>query len=72
MDRRTFVIGSAAAAAAASGAALVAGRAIAEDAYPAHAITFVSPFPPGGIADVIGRPLAAARDPVVKHPVVKE
>jgi len=67
MDRRSFVIGTAA-----SAAALAAGTAVAEDAYPAHAITVVNPFPPGGVADVIGRPLAAALEPVVKQPVVVE
>src|SRR5262252_5503824 len=67
MDRRSFVIGTAA-----SATALAAGTAVAEDAYPARAITFVNPFPPGGVADVIGRPLAAALEPVVKQPVVVE
>jgi tripartite-type tricarboxylate transporter receptor subunit TctC len=67
MDRRSFVIGMAA-----SATALAAGSAFAEDAYPSHAITFVNPFPPGGVADVIARPLAAALEPVVKQPVVIE
>ena len=67
MDRRSFVIGTAA-----SAAALTSGPAFAQGAYPAHAITFVNPFPPGGVADVIGRPLAAAMEPVVKQPVVIE
>ena len=67
MDRRSFIIGSAAA------ASTLAGRtAMAQDAYPTHAITFVNPFPPGGVADVIGRPLAAALEPVVKQPCVVE
>jgi tripartite-type tricarboxylate transporter receptor subunit TctC len=67
MDRRRFVIGTAA-----SAAALASGSAGAQDAYPTHAITFVNPFPPGGVADVIGRPLAAALEPVIKQPVVIE
>jgi tripartite-type tricarboxylate transporter receptor subunit TctC len=67
MDRPRFIIGSAAAASA------LAGRtAFAQDAYPTHAITFVNPFPPGGVADVIGRPLAAALEPVLKRPSVVE
>jgi tripartite-type tricarboxylate transporter receptor subunit TctC len=67
MDRRSFMIGSAAAASA------LAGRsATAQDAYPTHAITFINPFPPGGVADVIGRPLAAALEPVLKQPCVVE
>jgi tripartite-type tricarboxylate transporter receptor subunit TctC len=67
MDRRSFMIGSAAAA-----SALAGGPAIAQDAYPTHAITFINPFPPGGVADVIGRPLAAALEPVLKQPCVVE
>ena len=67
MDRRSFVAGTAA-----SAAALATGPAFAQDAYPSHAITFVNPFPPGGVADTIGRPLAAALEPVIKQPVVIE
>ena len=65
MDRRQFVVGSAA-------AALASGHAVAEDAYPSHAITLINPFPPGGAADVVGRPFAAAMEPLVKQPVVIE
>jgi len=65
MDRRNFVIGSAAAA--------LAGRpAMAQDAYPSHAITLINPFPPGGAADVVGRPYAAVLEPMIKQPVVIE
>src|SRR5258705_5234325 len=65
MDRRNFVIGSAAAA--------LAGRsANAQDAYPSHAITLINPFPPGGAADVVGRPYAAVLEPMIKQPVVIE
>ena len=59
MDRRKFVAGSAAAA-----AALTVRPAFAEDAYPSHAITMINPFPPGGAADVVGRPLAAVLEHV--------
>ena len=65
MDRRSFVIGSAA-------AALAAGSAQAEDAYPSRAVTFVNPFPPGGAADVVGRPFAAVLEPLIKQPCVIE
>jgi len=65
MDRRNFVVGSAAAA--------LAGRsAMAQDAYPSHAITLINPFPPGGAADVVGRPYAAVLEPILKQPVVIE
>src|SRR5262245_14684576 len=67
MDRRSFVIGTAA-----SAATLATGRASAQDAYPAHAITMVSPFPPGGVSDTITRPLDAALEAVFKQPVVLE
>jgi tripartite-type tricarboxylate transporter receptor subunit TctC len=65
VDRRHFVAGSAAAA-----AALTIRPGFAEDAYPSHAITMINPFPPGGAADVVGRPLAAVLEPIVKQPVV--
>jgi tripartite-type tricarboxylate transporter receptor subunit TctC len=67
VNRRSFIISSAATAAA------LAGRSAAtEDAYPTHAIIFVNPFPPGGAADVVGRPLAAVMQPLLKQPVVIE
>jgi tripartite-type tricarboxylate transporter receptor subunit TctC len=65
MDRRSFVIGSAA-------AALAAPPALAQEGYPAHAITVISPFPPGGVSDTITRPLDAALEKVFKQPVVLE
>ena len=67
MDRRSFVIGTAA-----SAAALAVGPAAAQGAYPSHAITMISPFPPGGVSDTITRPLDAALEAVLKQPVVLE
>ena len=67
MDRRSFVIGSAA-----SAATIGSCSALAQDAYPSHAITVVSPFPPGGVSDTITRPLDAALEVVLKQPVVLE
>ena len=67
MDRRHFVTGSAAAA-----AALAVRPTFAQDAYPSHAITIINPFPPGGAVDVVGRPFAAALEPLLKQPVVIE
>jgi tripartite-type tricarboxylate transporter receptor subunit TctC len=67
MDRRSFVVGTAA-----SAATLATGRANAQDAYPSHTITVVSPFPPGGVSDTITRPLDAALEAVFKQPVVLE
>jgi tripartite-type tricarboxylate transporter receptor subunit TctC len=67
MDRRQFVVGSAATA-----AALNAGPTQAQDAYPSRPITLINPFPPGGAADVVGRPFAAVLEPIIKQPVVIE
>src|SRR6478672_3518584 len=65
MDRRRFVIGTAA-------TALAAGPAFAQEVFPAHAITIINAFPPGGINDLATRPLAAAMEPILKQPVVVE
>jgi tripartite-type tricarboxylate transporter receptor subunit TctC len=43
--------------------------AAADDPFPTRPITLVAPFPPGGIADLTGRPLAAAMEKVLKNPV---
>jgi tripartite-type tricarboxylate transporter receptor subunit TctC len=67
MDRRSFVIGTAAAA-----ATLGTHGAIAQDGFPAHAITIINAFPPGGANDIVTRPLAAALEAVLKQPVVVE
>src|SRR5579872_6321519 len=67
MDRRNFVIGTVA-----SAATLTTGPALAQDAYPSHTITVVSPFPPGGVSDTITRPLDAALEAVFRQPVVLE
>ena len=66
MDRRGFIIGSAAA------AATLQTSFAQEAAYPTHAIVLVNPFPPGGAADVVGRPLAAVMEPIVQKPVIIE
>jgi tripartite-type tricarboxylate transporter receptor subunit TctC len=67
MDRRSFVVGTAA-----SAATLASRNAFAQDAYPSHSITVVSPFPPGGVSDTITRPLDAALEVIFKQPVVLE
>ena len=67
MDRRSFVVGSAA-----SAAALGTWPAGAQEAYPSRAVTLINPFPPGGAADVVGRPFAAVLEPLLKQPVVIE
>jgi tripartite-type tricarboxylate transporter receptor subunit TctC len=67
MDRRSFVIGTAATA-----TALATGSAGAQEAYPTHAVTIVNAFPPGGINDIVTRPLASTMEPILKQPVVVE
>ncbi len=42
----------------------------AQDAYPTKPISMVAPFPPGGVADIVGRPLAAAMEKTLKQPVL--
>src|SRR5262252_697732 len=67
MDRRRFVIGSAA-----SAGVLALRPALAQDAFPTHAITILNAFPPGGANDVVTRPFAASLEPILKQPVVVE
>jgi len=50
--------------------ALTAASALAQDAYPSRPITMIVPFPPGGVADITGRPTAAAMEKLLKQPVV--
>jgi tripartite-type tricarboxylate transporter receptor subunit TctC len=47
-----------------------AGSALAQDSYPSKPITMIVPFPPGGVADIVGRPLAAQMEKTLKQPVV--
>jgi tripartite-type tricarboxylate transporter receptor subunit TctC len=44
--------------------------AVAQEKYPDRPITIVAPFPPGGVADLTARPVAAALEKVLKNPVV--
>jgi tripartite-type tricarboxylate transporter receptor subunit TctC len=50
--------------------ALAAAALHAQDAYPTKPITMIAPFPPGGVADIVGRPLAAAMEKTLKQPVL--
>jgi tripartite-type tricarboxylate transporter receptor subunit TctC len=49
---------------------LAAPPARAQEPYPARPVSIVVPFPPGGIADLTARPLAAAFERTLKQPVV--
>ena len=46
--------------------------AAAQDAYPTHPITMVVAFPPGGVAELTGRPTAIAIEKVLKQRVIIE
>jgi tripartite-type tricarboxylate transporter receptor subunit TctC len=49
---------------------LMSGAALAEDPYPNRPIQVIVPFPPGGVADLVARPFAAALEKELKQPVV--
>lgn len=63
MDRRRFLVGSAA-------TVTLAVDPVFASVFPDRTITIVNPFPPGGASDAVTRPLAAAMEPLVKQPVV--
>jgi tripartite-type tricarboxylate transporter receptor subunit TctC len=48
----------------------LAGTAAAQEAFPTRPINLVSPYPPGGAADLTARPLAPALEKVLKQPVI--
>ena len=52
-----------------AGLALCASLAAAQE-YPSKPITMVNPFPPGGVVDIVGRPLAAIMEKNLRQPVV--
>ena len=57
---------------AAAAAALPALPALAQDAYPGKPITMLVPFPPGGVADTVGRPVAEAMARALGQPMPVE
>jgi tripartite-type tricarboxylate transporter receptor subunit TctC len=67
VDRRSFVVGSAAVA-----ATLTTYAAGAQETYPSRPVTFINPFPPGGAVDVVARPLGSVLEPLLKQPIVIE
>ncbi len=52
--------------------ALLASPAFAQDAYPSRPITMIVPFPPGGVADLTGRPTAFAMEKFLKQRIIIE
>ena len=49
-----------------------AGAAAAQSIYPDKPITMIVPFPPGGVADTVARPVAEAMARELKQPIVVE
>jgi len=45
-------------------------HAAAQEPFPTRPISLVAPFPPGGVADLMARPVAAAMEKLLKSPVV--
>ncbi len=52
-------------------AALLASVCVAQaqEAFPTRAITLIVPFPPGGVAEITGRPTAMAIEKILKQPM---
>ena len=67
MKRRTLM-----SAGVSGGLATLGFPAFAQATYPNRAITMVVPFPPGGLADLVGRPVAEAMSRDMGQPVVVE
>src|SRR5258705_5171519 len=49
---------------------LASAACFAQEGYPSKPITMVNPFPPGGVVDIVGRPLAAIMEKNLRQPVV--
>ncbi len=72
MKRRTVVASLAVLNLVAGAGGLLPTSAIAQGAYPSRAITMIVPFPPGGMADLVARPVAEAMSRELGQPVVIE
>ena len=51
---------------------LAGGAARAQSHYPDRPVTLIVPFPPGGVADTVARPVAEALSRELKQPVIVE
>jgi tripartite-type tricarboxylate transporter receptor subunit TctC len=69
MHRRTILKGLGAASALSLGAPYAA---FAQAPWPTRTVTMIVPFPPGGQADLAARPVAAALEKLLGHPVIVE
>jgi len=72
ISRRTWCAHGAALGAAFTLAAALPTAALAQGGWPDKPITMVVPFPPGGVADTVARPVAEALSREFKQPVVIE
>ena len=63
LDRRSFVLAAALA---------LSTAAFAQGSWPDKPITMIVPFPPGGVADTVARPVAEALAKELRQPVVVE
>ena len=50
--------------------ALATASAVQAQEYPTKPITMIVAFPPGGVADIVGRPLAASMEKTLGQPVI--
>jgi len=49
---------------------VLVGGAAAQEPFPSRPVTLVAPFPPGGVVDLTGRPIASSLEKILKQPVV--
>jgi tripartite-type tricarboxylate transporter receptor subunit TctC len=70
MHRRTLLKGIGTASAAALAGPMPLARAQAT--WPTRTVNMIVPFPPGGQADLAARPVAAALEKILGHPVIVE
>jgi tripartite-type tricarboxylate transporter receptor subunit TctC len=53
-----------------SAAIVLAAPVLQAQEYPTKPVSMIAPFPPGGVADIVGRPLAASMEKTLKQPVL--
>ena len=51
---------------------LLLGGVAQAQAFPVKPVRFIVPFPPGGVADTVGRPVAEAMARHLRQPIVVE
>jgi tripartite-type tricarboxylate transporter receptor subunit TctC len=56
----------------ATGIVGLSANALAQEDYPNRPINLIVPFPPGGVADIVGRPVAESMGRFLKQPITVE